>query len=67
MSARFTTVPVRCAACGQQTHKTLESVIQNRGMVCECGTYTELDIEQFGKEIKKSEGKIKDFGRTKKP
>lgn len=65
MSARFTTVPVRCAACGQQTHKTLESVAQNGGMLCECGSFTALDIEQFTEEIKKQETKIKEFGRDR--
>jgi DNA-directed RNA polymerase subunit N (RpoN/RPB10) len=65
MNASFTTVPIRCAACGQQTHKTLESVIQNGGMQCECGFFTTLDTEQFAEEIKKQESKIKDFGRSR--
>lgn len=62
-TARFTTVPVRCPACGQQTHKTLESIAQNCGFVCECGARIELDVDQFAEEIKKSEATIKDFGR----
>lgn len=62
-AAKFTTVPLRCPACGQQTHKTLESVIQDRGFQCKCGAYNDVDIEQFSDEIKKSETAIKDFGR----
>lgn len=62
-SAKFTTVPVRCPGCGQQTHKTLESIAENGGFVCECGMRIDLDVEQFANEIKKSEAKIKDFGR----
>jgi transcription elongation factor Elf1 len=65
MKARFTTVPIRCTACGQQTHKTLASVKQQRGMVCECGAYTEVDVAQFTAEIEKQEERIKDFGRSK--
>ena len=61
--ARFTTVPLRCPACGQQTHKTLESVVQDGGFVCKCGARHELDIESFADEIRKSESAIKDFGR----
>lgn len=63
-SARYTTVPLRCPACGQQTHKTLESVVQERGFACKCGSRNELDIEQFAKEIAKSEATIGDFGRS---
>jgi hypothetical protein len=62
-AAKFTTVPLRCAACGQQTHKTLDAIIQNRGFLCECGARTDVDIEQFAEEIRKSEASIKDFGR----
>jgi hypothetical protein len=61
--ARFTTVPLRCPACGQQTHKTLEAVVQDRGFECKCGARTELDVREFADEIEKSEAKIKDFGR----
>jgi hypothetical protein len=62
-AAKFTTVPLRCPSCGQQTHKTLETVIHDRGFVCECGAHNDVDIEQFAEEIKKSETAIKDFGR----
>jgi transcription elongation factor Elf1 len=61
--SEFTTVPLRCPACGQQTHKTLESVVQEGGFLCECGARNELDIERFIEEIKKSEANVKDFGR----
>jgi hypothetical protein len=61
--ARFTTVPLRCAACGEQTHMTLESVAQNHGFECKCGARTDVDVRQFADEIKKSEAIIKDFGR----
>jgi hypothetical protein len=60
---KFTTVPLRCPACGQQTHKTLESVVQDGGFICKCGARNELDIENFADEIRKSESTIKDFGR----
>ena len=63
MPARFTTVPLRCAACGQQTHKTLDAVVQDGGFLCKCGARNEVDIERFAEEIKKSESVIKDFGR----
>jgi hypothetical protein len=62
-AAKFTAIPLRCPACGQQTHKTLESIIQDRGFVCECGARNDVDIEQFAEEIRKSETAIKDFGR----
>ena len=62
-TARFTTVPLRCPACGQQTHKTLESVVQDGGFICKCGARNDLDIESFADEIRKSESAIKDFGR----
>jgi len=62
-TARFTTIPLRCPACGQQTHKTLESVVEDGGFLCECGARNELDIERFAEEIRKSESTIKDFGR----
>jgi transcription elongation factor Elf1 len=62
-AAKFTTVPLRCPACGQQTHKTLEAVVQDRCFDCKCGVRSEVDIEQFAEEIKKSESGIKDFGR----
>jgi hypothetical protein len=61
--ARFTTVPLRCPACGQQTHKTLEGVIEDGGFVCACGARNEIDIESFAEEIKKSESVIRNFGR----
>ena len=60
---KVTTVPLRCPACGQQTHKTLEAVVQDGGFLCECGARNELDIEQFAEEIRKSQSSIKDFGR----
>lgn len=64
MSAvRFTTIPLRCPACGQQTHKTLASVIQDRGFLCKCGAHNDVDVERFSEEITKSEAAIKDFGR----
>jgi hypothetical protein len=59
---KFTTVPLRCPACGQQTHKTLESVLQDGGFVCDCGARNELDIERFAEEIRKSDSTIKGFG-----
>lgn len=62
-SAKYSTVPVRCPACGQQTHKTLASIAQHGGFVCDCGVRTDLDVEEFAEEIKKCEAKIKDFGR----
>lgn len=62
-TAKFTTVPLRCPACGQQTHKTLESVVQDGGFLCGCGTRNELDIERFAEEIRKSRSTRKDFGR----
>ena len=42
-AARFTTVPLRCPACGQQTHKTLESVVQDGGFICKCGARNDLE------------------------
>ena len=62
-TGKFTTVPLRCPACGQQTHKTLESVVQDGGFVCDCGARNELDIERFAEEIRKSRATRKDFGR----
>jgi len=62
-AAKFTTIPLRCPACGQQTHKTLQSVIQDGGLLCKCGAHTDVDVEQFAKEIEKSKSAIKDFGR----
>ena len=53
-NGKFTTVPLRCPACGQQTHKTLESVVQDGGFLCGCGARNELDIERFADEIRKS-------------
>jgi spore coat polysaccharide biosynthesis protein SpsF (cytidylyltransferase family) len=61
--ARFTTIPLRCPVCGQQTHKTLESIVYDRGFICKCGARNDVDIERFAQEIKKSEADIKDFGR----
>jgi transcription elongation factor Elf1 len=63
MPVKFTTVPLRCPACGQQTHKTLDAVVLDGGFVCKCGARNEVDIERFAEEIKKSETAIKDFGR----
>lgn len=63
-AAKFTTVPLRCPSCGQQTHKTLESIVQNKGFNCECGAHTELDVTLFAAEIRKSEEAIKDFGKN---
>lgn len=63
-AANFTTVPLRCASCGQQTHKTLAAIVQNSGFLCQCGVHTNVDIEQFAEEIKKCEGAMEDFGRT---
>lgn len=62
-AAKFTAVPLRCPACGQQTHKTLESIMDEAGFVCACGVRNDVDIDQFAEEIKKSEAGIKDFGR----
>jgi transcription elongation factor Elf1 len=62
-TANFTTVPLRCPACGQQTHKTLASVTEEGGFICKCGARTELELDQFAKEIEKSETTIEDFGR----
>jgi hypothetical protein len=64
MSARFTTVPLRCPACGQQTHKTLQSVVEDGGFLCACGARNELDIEHFAEEIRNSESNVEDFGRN---
>lgn len=61
--AKFTTVPLRCPSCGQQTHKTLASVIQNGGFACRCGVHNDVDVERFSAEITKFESGIKDFGR----
>ena len=63
-NGKFTTVPLRCPACGQQTHKTLESVVQDGGFLCKCGARNELDIERFADEIRKSASTIKDFSRN---
>jgi hypothetical protein len=65
MTARYTTVPIRCPVCGQQTHKTLASVVQDGAFFCKCGARNELDIEQFAKEIEKSDADIEDFGRKR--
>ena len=62
-AAKFTTLPLRCPACGQQTHKTLESIVEDGGFLCKCGSRNEVDIERFAEEIRKSESSIKDFGR----
>jgi hypothetical protein len=62
-AAKFSTIPLRCPACGQQTHKTLESVIQDRGFLCQCGAHNDVNVERFADELKKSEAAIKDFGR----
>jgi hypothetical protein len=57
------TAPVRCESCGQPTHKTLEALLQNGGLLCGCGAFTKVDVAEFAKEIKKSEADIEDFGR----
>jgi transcription elongation factor Elf1 len=62
-SPATTTVPVRCPACGQQTHKTLASVVRDGALVCQCGARSELDVEEFASEIRKSKADIKDFNR----
>lgn len=62
-SAHQTTIPIRCSACGQQTHKTLESILQNKGFLCACGAMTDLDLADLSREIQKSAASIKDFGR----
>ena len=62
MNAKFTTVPIRCATCGQQTHKTLYAIEQNGGLECDCGAFTQIDARAFSEEISKSETAIKDFG-----
>ena len=59
----YSTVPIRCDSCGQQTHKTLEAIIQAGGLLCTCGAFTKINAEEFSKEIRKSEANIKDFGR----
>jgi transcription elongation factor Elf1 len=59
----FTTVPIRCPSCGQQTHKTLEAIRQNGGLVCTCGAFTKVELSEFEDEIKKSASAIKDFGK----
>lgn len=64
MAAQFTTVPLRCAACGQQTHKTLDAIVQNNGLLCECGARTIVDIQEFAEEISKRAAVIEDFGRN---
>ena len=58
----FTTVPLRCASCGEQTHKTLDSIRQSGGLSCTCGAFTPIDADEFSKEITKSENIIKDYG-----
>jgi hypothetical protein len=63
--ARYTTVPLRCPACGAQTHKTLETVLRDKAFQCDCGERTQLEEEAFAEEIKKSEAEIKDFGRKR--
>jgi hypothetical protein len=63
MKAKFTTVPLRCAACGQQTHKTLETVLQDGGLKCDCGVFTAIDPGEFEKEVRKSEASMKEFGK----
>lgn len=61
-STRQSTIPLRCHACGQQTHKTLSSILQNKGFLCVCGAMSELDITELTREIDKSEARIEDFG-----
>lgn len=63
MTSATATVPLRCPACGEQTHKTLECVVKEGGFVCQCGVRSELDLEQFAVEIRKFEAKIRDYGR----
>ena len=58
----FVTVPLRCPRCGQQTHKTLESIQQNGGLACTCGAFTAINAADFGAEIEKSAAAVKDYG-----
>lgn len=62
MKAKFTTVPIRCAKCGQQTHKTFDAIERYGGLACECGAFTQIDAQKFSEEIEKSDAAIKDFG-----
>jgi hypothetical protein len=59
---RIATVPIRCPACGAQTHKTLESIIASRAFICGCGVRTELDLEEFTRAISRSAADLDDFG-----
>ena len=62
-SPNLATVPVRCVACGQQTHKTLDAIAQSGGLICDCGAFTEVDVATFEQEVLQSQTAIKDFGR----
>jgi transposase-like protein len=64
MPVKFTAIPLRCPACGQQTHKTLESVVRDSGFDCKCGAHTYVDVKEFALEIRKREAAIKDYGRS---
>ena len=61
--ASTTTVPVRCLACGAQTHKTLETIVRDGGLACACGVTTKLDVAEFGREIRDRENSTEDFVR----
>ena len=61
---KSTTVPIRCEACGQQTHKTLSAVREAGGMLCVCGFFTALNLDEFSVEIRKSEAQDKDFSES---
>lgn len=50
--AKFTTAPLRYPSCGQQTHKTLQTVIQYGGFVCECGARDVINSERVAEEIR---------------
>lgn len=64
MTSATATVPLRCPACGEQTHKTLECVVEEHGLLCQCGVRSELDFEQFAVEIRKLEANIRGYGRN---
>lgn len=59
---RSTTVPIRCSVCGEPTHKTLDSILASGALLCVCGARTELDIEQFTREIRRSAADVNEFG-----
>jgi hypothetical protein len=59
----ISTVPVRCKACGQETHKGLAVILAQGGLICECGAHTDVDLERFSDEIRRAQDSRKDFGR----